>query len=84
MKADRRSQPWRDHLGQDSGGLNGLRSPSVSAGEAALKGLGELPSPVEKAEEQPERNLYPLRGTVLFYEDPFESAIPVEDWEVLR
>jgi hypothetical protein len=60
------------------------RSPSVSAGEAALKGLGRLPSQTEKAEDQAEPNLYPLRGTVLFYEDPFESAIPVEDWEVLR
>lgn len=60
------------------------RSPSVSAGEAALKGLGELPNQMEKAEDQAEPNLYPLRGTVLFYEDPFESAIPVEDWEVLR
>jgi hypothetical protein len=60
------------------------RSSSVSVNEAALKGLGESPNPVEKAEDQPEPNLYPLRGTVLFYEDPFESAIPVEDWEVLR
>jgi hypothetical protein len=42
------------------------RSPSVSAEES--------PSPVEQSEP----NLYPLRGTVLFYEDPFESAIPVE------
>jgi hypothetical protein len=33
----------------------------------------------EKAEDQAEPNLYPLRGKVLFYEDPFESAIPVED-----
>jgi hypothetical protein len=42
------------------------RSPSVSTEES--------PSPME----QPELNLYPLRGTVLFYEDPFEFAIPVE------
>jgi hypothetical protein len=39
---------------------------------------------MEKAEDQPEPNLYPLRGTVLFYEDPFEPAVPVEDWKVLR
>jgi hypothetical protein len=44
----------------------------------------ELPSLVEKAEDQAEPNLYHLRGKVLFYEDPFESAIAVEDWEVLR
>ncbi len=42
------------------------RSPSVFEGES--------PSPVEQAEDQPEPNLYPLRGTVLFYEDPFEPA----------
>jgi hypothetical protein len=52
------------------------RSPSVSEGES--------PNPLEKAEDRPEPNLYPLRGTVLFYEDPFEPAVPVEDWEALR
>jgi hypothetical protein len=41
------------------------RSPSVSARES--------PNLVEKAVNQLEPNLYPLRGTVLFYEDPFES-----------
>jgi hypothetical protein len=53
------------------------RSPSVSAGEAALKGQGESPSQTkaEKAEDQAEPNLYPLRGTVLFYEDPFELVV---------
>jgi hypothetical protein len=52
------------------------RSPSVSEGES--------PNPLEKAEDRPEPKLYPLRGTVLFYDDPFEPAVPVEDWEVLR
>jgi hypothetical protein len=60
------------------------RSPSVSINEAALKGLGESPSQSERAEDQPDLNLYPLQGTVPFYKDPFESAVPVEDWEVLR
>jgi hypothetical protein len=60
------------------------RSPSVSINDAALKGLEESPSHLEQAEDQPEPNLYPLRGTVLFYEDPFESAVPIEDWEVLK
>jgi hypothetical protein len=27
---------------------------------------------------------YPLGGTVLRYDDPFEPAIPTEDWEVLK
>ena len=28
-------------------------------------------------------NKYPLRGTTYKYEEPFESASPLEDWEVL-
>jgi hypothetical protein len=47
------------------------RSRSVSERESS--------NPVEKVEDRPESNLYPLRGTVLFYEDPFEPVIPVED-----
>lgn len=31
-----------------------------------------------------ESNLYPLRGTVYRYDDPFEPAVPLEDWEVLQ
>jgi hypothetical protein len=43
------------------------------------------PSPAPKIiPEQPEQNLYPLRGKVLYYENPFEPAVPAEDWEVLR
>ena len=26
----------------------------------------------------------PLKGSVLRYDDPFEPACPIEDWEVLR
>lgn len=29
-------------------------------------------------------NPYPLRGTVIRYDDPFEPAVPEEDWEVLQ
>src|SRR4028119_1517586 len=28
--------------------------------------------------------LYPLHGTVKRYDDPFEPAAPLEDWEVLQ
>jgi hypothetical protein len=52
------------------------RSRSVSEGES--------PNQAEKAEDRPEPNLYPLRGTVLLYEDPFEPAVPGEDWEVMQ
>jgi hypothetical protein len=60
-------------------------SHSVSVGETAMKGLRESTSQAEaeKAEDQPELNLYPLRGTVLFYEDPFEPAVHVEVWQAL-
>jgi hypothetical protein len=34
--------------------------------------------------DESESNAYPLRGTVLHYEDPFEPAIPIEDWDVLQ
>ena len=29
-------------------------------------------------------NPYPLGGTVIRYDEPFESAIPIEDWEALQ
>jgi hypothetical protein len=29
-------------------------------------------------------NPYPLRGTVYRYDEPFEPAVPPEDWEVLQ
>src|SRR6266478_6503879 len=38
----------------------------------------------ELTEEQKKllaENPYPLRGTVLRYDDPFEPAVPPEDWE---
>jgi hypothetical protein len=33
--------------------------------------------------QQPEKNLYPLRGKVLHYEDPTEP-VALEDWEFLQ
>jgi hypothetical protein len=32
----------------------------------------------------PQSNFYPLRGTVLCYDEPFEPAVVSEDWEVLK
>lgn len=29
-------------------------------------------------------HLYPLRGSVIQYDEPFESAVPVEDWDALK
>jgi len=27
---------------------------------------------------------YPLRGSIIRYDDPFEPAVPPEDWEALQ
>lgn len=35
-------------------------------------------------EEEKTENPYPLRGTLYKYEDPFEPAVPAEDWEALK
>jgi hypothetical protein len=29
-------------------------------------------------------DLYPLRGKVIRYDDPFEPAVSVEDWDVMQ
>jgi hypothetical protein len=54
------------------------RSPNVSFGESSshpnLTGL-----------EQQDQNLYPLQGKQPYrYDDPFEPATPIEDWEILK
>jgi hypothetical protein len=54
------------------------RSDNVSKGESPSQ------AEAEKAEDRLEPNLYPLQGTVLFYDDPFKPAVPVEDWKVLQ
>jgi hypothetical protein len=47
--------------------------------------LERSPDQAQKAVvNRPEVNLYPLRGKVLHYEEPFEPAVPAEDWEVLQ
>jgi len=33
---------------------------------------------------QPPQVNYPLQGTVLRYDDPFEPAVTTEDWDALR
>ena len=39
-----------------------------------------LPRAVDARDE----NKYPLRGKPLVYEDPFEPAVPPDDWDALR
>ncbi len=34
--------------------------------------------------KQTEPKSNPLKGSVLRYDDPFEPATPIEDWDVLR
>ncbi|MBR8839294.1 MAG: hypothetical protein DSM106950_36160 [Stigonema ocellatum SAG 48.90 = DSM 106950] len=49
------------------------------AGDAVEIIIKEHPSP------SPESNPYPLRGKQPYrYDDPYEPAVPVEDWEVLQ
>ena len=43
-----------------------------------------LERPKEHKLSQDEKSQYPLEGTVLQYEDPFEPAVSTEDWEVLK
>jgi len=31
-----------------------------------------------------EENTHPLKGKVIQYDDPFGSAVPLEDWDVLK
>ena len=39
---------------------------------------------IQKAENKKEKTPYPLRGTLYKYEEPFEPAAPLEDWEALK
>ncbi len=39
---------------------------------------------IVKSDAEGKKNRYPLRGTLYKYEEPFEPAVPVEDWEVLK
>ena len=43
-----------------------------------------LEQPKEELPSQAHQGDYPLQGTVLRYDDPFEPAVPAEDWEVLN
>ncbi|MEC4984160.1 MAG: hypothetical protein SAJ37_00345 [Oscillatoria sp. PMC 1068.18] len=39
---------------------------------------------LERNSQPPNSNPYPLRGKVIRYEDPFEPATSLEDWEALK
>jgi hypothetical protein len=39
---------------------------------------------LERFPQPSESNPYPLRGTIIHYDDPFEPPVPIEDWEVLQ
>lgn len=71
-----------------------LAATLVEDGTLVLKGLpfhaGDtveiiiLEQPKEERLRQSYPGDYPLQGTVLRYDDPFEPAVPAEDWEVLK
>ena len=65
------------------------REDTIITGEGTLT-LKNLPFSVGASVEvivlprfasAPNPTPYPLRGTVLHYNEPFTSAIPVEDWD---
>lgn len=39
---------------------------------------------ISKSGAESEKDPYPLRGTLYKYENPFEPAVPPEDWEALK
>ena len=39
---------------------------------------------LERSSSKTTPDSYPLRGTVIRYDDPFEPATSAEDWEVLQ
>jgi hypothetical protein len=51
------------------------------AGEAVEVIILERPKPQPARSSSSE---FPLQGTVLVYDDPFEPAVAPEDWDVLR
>jgi len=55
-----------------------LQNLPFTAGESVEIIVIKLPS------RPSESNLYPLRGTVYRYDDPFDPAVPLEDWEALQ
>lgn len=52
-----------------------------SLGIAVVK---ESPKAAEEKPVKRKKRDYPLAGSVLKYEDPFEPAVDPDDWEVLR
>src|SRR5262245_52319715 len=42
------------------------------------------PPMTEQEKKLFEENPYPLRGSVIRYDDPLESAVPDDDWEVYQ
>jgi len=61
----------------------------IEDGTLLLKGLpfhaGDTVEIIILEQKKAERPIdHPLRGTVLRYDDPFEPAVPTEDWEVLK
>ena len=51
------------------------------AGEAVEVIILERPAPLSDSNHSAE---FPLQGTVLHYDEPFEPAVAPEDWDVLK
>jgi hypothetical protein len=69
-----------------------LESIVTPDGQLVLDGLpfqpGEVVEIIIRGQPTPsaiEQNPYPLQGSQPYrYDDPFEPAVPIEDWEVLK
>lgn len=59
--------------------LDGLPFRTGDVVEVIIRGQPNLPTSPDI------QNIYPLRETSPYkYDDPFESAVPLDDWEVLK
>ena len=58
-----------------------IKNHSIKIDKVPFKDGEEVEVTVNKVEKAPHNSKYPLRGTLLKYEDPFEPAVPPEDWE---
>ncbi len=46
--------------------------------------LRPTPQPVSSPTSSSRTSAFPLQGTVLFYDEPFEPAVSPQDWDVLK
>jgi hypothetical protein len=63
--------------------IEGLKELSAENQQEVLDFVEFLRHRWQTRSNSPAESEYPLRGTVLRYDEPFEPAVPVNDWHVL-